>query len=262
MPSLPSRSTGSGERAHPMIELETIGVSRSFGSLQAVDHVDLQVRRGELRALIGPNGAGKSTLLNLLAGTITPSAGTIRLGEHDVTRAPVHRRALLGLGRSFQVVRLFEGLTCRQVLELALLRDAPLRSRILPAGTARIRRLADEALEAAGLSSIADEDSTRISFGLQKRLEIALALANAPRVLLLDEPMAGMSAEERIVLRETLVRVVQTSTIIFVEHDIEMVMSLAARVTVLHDGAIICEGTPAEVRDDPVVQDVYLRTGQ
>jgi branched-chain amino acid transport system ATP-binding protein len=245
-----------------LIELETIGVSRSFGGLLAVDRVDLSVRRGELRALIGPNGAGKSTLLNLLAGTLAPSAGSIRLGERDITRAPVHERALLGLGRSFQVVTLFEGLSCRQVLELALQRDVPLRRWTSRAGAAAIRRRAEEALEAAGLSSIADEESTRISHGLQKRLEIALALANEPRVLLLDEPMAGMSADERLALGETLRQVAAKSTIVFVEHDIEMVMSLAQRVTVLHNGAIVCEGTPEEVRSDRVAQDVYLRGGR
>jgi len=242
-----------------VIELQTTGVSRSFGGLLAVDRVDLTVRRGELRALIGPNGAGKSTLLNLLAGTLAPSAGSIRLGDRNITRASVPQRALLGIGRSFQVVNLFEGLTCRQVLELALQRDVPMRRWALPSGAAAIRRRAAEALEAAGLASIADEESTRISHGLQKRLEIALALANAPRVLLLDEPMAGMSAEERIALRETLRQVAGRSTIVFVEHDIEMVMSLAASVTLLHNGTIVCEGTPDEVRRNPVAQDVYLR---
>jgi len=245
-----------------LIELETIGVCRSFGGLLAVDRVDLSVRRGELRALIGPNGAGKSTLLNLLAGTLAPSAGSIRLGERDITRAPVHERALLGLGRSFQVVTLFEGLSCRQVLELAMQRDVPLRRWASRPGAAAIRRRAAEALEAAGLSSIADEESTRISHRLQKRLEIALAPANEPKGLRLDEPMAGMSAGERLALGETLRQVATKSTIVFVEHDIEMVMSLAQRVTLLHNGAIVCEGTPEEVRSDRVAQDVYLRGGR
>lgn len=242
-----------------MVELQTIGVSRSFGGLQAVNRVDLAVHRGELRALIGPNGAGKSTLLNLLAGTLGPSAGSIRLGDRDITRTPVFERALLGIGRSFQVVTLFEGLTCRQVLELAMQRDVPARRWASPSGAAGIRRRAEEALDSAGLASIANEESTRISHGLQKRLEIALALANAPRVLLLDEPMAGMSAEERVSLRDVLRRVAERSTVIFVEHDIEMVMSLARRVTLLHNGAIVCEGSPDEVRHNPVAQEVYLR---
>lgn len=249
------------ERSGDVVELETIGVSRSFGGLRAVDGVSLRVRRGELRALIGPNGAGKSTLLNLLAGTLAPSAGSIRLGARDITRASVHERAMLGLGRSFQVVTLFEGLTCRQVLELAMQRDLPMRRWASRPGAAAIRRRADEALERAGLASIADEESTRISHGLQKRLEIALALANAPTVLLLDEPMAGMSADERLALSETLRQVSARSTVVFVEHDIEIVMSLAQRVTVLHNGAIVCEGTPDEVRSDPVAQEVYLRGG-
>ena len=222
-----------------MVELRTIGVSRSFGGLQAVDRVDLTVRRGELRALIGPNGAGKSTLLNLLAGSLAPTAGSIHFGDKDITRTSVHQRALLGIGRSFQVVTMFEGLTCRQVLELALQRDVPARRWAAASGAALIRRRAEEALDSAGLASIADQDSTRISHGLQKRLEIALALANSPRVLLLDEPMAGMSAEERVALRDTLRQVAQTSTVVFVEHDIEMVMSLARRVTLLHNGSVV-----------------------
>lgn len=217
------------------------------------------MHRGELRALIGPNGAGKSTLLSLLAGSLAPTSGSIHLGDRDITRASVHQRALLGIGRSFQVVTMFEGLSCRQVLELALQRDVPALRWASRSGAALIRRRAEEALDSAGLAAIAEQDSTRISHGLQKRLEIALALANSPRVLLLDEPMAGMSAEERVALRDTLRQVAEKSTVIFVEHDIEMVMSLARRVTLLHNGAVVLEGTPGEVRDSPVAQDVYLR---
>ena len=154
---------------------------------------------------------------------------------------------------------MFEGLSCRQVLELALQRDVPALRWASRSGAAPIRRRAEEALDSAGLAAIAEQDSTRISHGLQKRLEIALALANSPRVLLLDEPMAGMSAEERVALRDTLRQVAEKSTVIFVEHDIEMVMSLARRVTLLHNGAVVLEGTPGEVRDSPVAQDVYLR---
>jgi branched-chain amino acid transport system ATP-binding protein len=243
-----------------MSALTTEGVSRSFGGLAAVANVDLRVTAGEIRAIIGPNGAGKSTLLNLLAGTLAPSAGKILLGTEDITRLSVHERARRGINRSYQVVKLFEGLTCREVLQLAIQRDLSLREWLTPGGTAEIIRRADLALEAAGLRDVAQQESIRISHGLQKHLEIALALANESRVLLLDEPMAGMSFRERADLRERLRALAGPRTIVFVEHDMEMVMSLADSVTVMHNGSIIVSGTPEQVRQSTAAQTAYLRT--
>ena len=241
-----------------MSGLTTEGLSRSFGGLAAVNDVHLRVSTGEIRALIGPNGAGKSTLLNLLAGTLTPSAGRILLGTEDITRLSVHERARRGINRSYQVVNLFAEMTCREVLQLAIQRDLALRAWLSKAGTAQIVLLADAALEAAGLRDVADVESIRISHGLQKHLEIALALANESRVLLLDEPMAGMSARERTDLRENLRKLAGQRTIVFVEHDMEMVMSLADSVTVMHNGTVIAEGTPEEVRSSTAAQSAYL----
>ena len=243
-----------------MLALTAEGVSRSFGGLTAVANVDLCVKAGEIRAIIGPNGAGKSTLLNLLAGTLAPSVGKILLGTEDITRLSVHERARRGISRSYQVVKLFEGLTCREVLQLAIQRDLSLRDWFTSGGTAEIIRRADLALEAAGLSEVAQQESIRISHGLQKHLEIALALANESRVLLLDEPMAGMSSRERADLRERLRALAGPRTIVFVEHDVEMVMSLADLVTVMHNGSIIAEGTPEQVRQSTAAQTAYLRT--
>ena len=243
-----------------MLALTAEGVSRSFGGLAAVANVDLCVKAGEIRAIIGPNGAGKSTLLNLLAGTLAPSVGKILLGTEDITRLSVHERARRGISRSYQVVKLFEGLTCREVLQLAIQRDLSLREWFTSGGTAEIIRRADLALEAAGLSDVAQQESIRISHGLQKHLEIALALANESRVLLLDEPMAGMSSRERADLRERLRALAGPRTIVFVEHDMEMVMSLADLVTVMHNGSIIAEGTPEQVRQSAAAQTAYLRT--
>jgi branched-chain amino acid transport system ATP-binding protein len=234
------------------------GLNRNFGDLAAVKDVDLKVTQGEIRALIGPNGAGKSTLLNLLAGTLSPSSGKIRLGKEDITRLPVYQRSRRGINRSYQVVNLFTELTCRQVLQLAIQRDLSLKDWLSTKGMAAIARRADALLEAAGLQNFADDESTAISHGLQKHLEIALALVNESQVLLLDEPMAGMSARERTDLREHLRKLAGRRTIIFVEHDMEMVMSLADTVTVMHNGSIIAEGTPEEIRASTAAKSAYL----
>ncbi len=241
-----------------MVVLKAEALTRSFGPLLAVRNVNLSVRQGELRALIGPNGAGKSTLLNMLAGTLAPTGGRILYGGEDVTRLPVHARARRGISRSYQVVTLFPDLTCRQVLQLAVQRDLKLSNWLSRDGIARAEQRADELLEQAGLSHVKDEESTRISHGLQKRLEIALALVNDSKTLLLDEPMAGMSAGERADLGQLLRRLAGARTIVFVEHDMEMVMSLAESVTVLHNGSVIAEGTPNEVRKSSEARSAYL----
>ena len=238
--------------------LRTEYLSRSFGGLLAVNDVHLEVRAGEIRALIGPNGAGKSTLLNLLAGNLMPDVGRILMDNDDVTRLAVHERARLGMSRSFQVVSLFADLTCREVLEIAVQRDLSAKSWFCRSGRQEIRKLADAALVSAGLQDVADEETNRISHGLQKHLEIALALVGGARVLLLDEPMAGMSASERIDLRERLRRLGSARTVLFVEHDIEMVMSLADSVTVMHNGSVIADGSPRQVQADAAAQRAYL----
>ena len=241
-----------------MVTLTVDRLTRSFRGLVAVNEVSLRVNKGEIRALIGPNGAGKSTLLNLLAGTLKPDSGTIFLGEQEITGLPVHDRSRRGINRSYQLVNLFPGLTCRDVLQLAMQRDLAVRTWLSADGTHEIRRRANAALQAAGLEDVANEESTRISHGLQKHLEIAIALANDSRILLLDEPMAGMAARERTDLRERLRTLAGGRTIVFVEHDMEMVMALADTVTVMHNGSVIAEGSPDEVRRNTAAQSAYL----
>lgn len=237
--------------------IETQSLSVAFGALKAVQDVSLRVAPGVVHALIGPNGAGKSTLLNLLAGTLRPVAGRIRFAGQDITRLPVHRRAKLGITRSYQVVNLFANLTCEQAARLAVQRDMSMRDWFDEDG--EIGQKARQLLDDAGLSDLAGEETTSLSHGLQKHLEIALALANEATLLLLDEPMAGMAANERVELARKIRGLAGQRTIVFVEHDIDMVMTLADRVTVLHNGSIVAEGTPAEVRADATTQQVYLR---
>lgn len=238
--------------------LEATNVSRRFGKFVAVDTVDLRIANSGVHALIGPNGAGKSTLLNLLAGTLRVSSGRIHCGERDITGMPVHARACIGISRSYQVVSLFPGVSCRQALELALQRDLPVTTWLSPARMRRIGEEADRLLEEMDLRDFADTETVELSHGLQKHLEIALALANSSKLLLLDEPMAGMSAAERVVLAERVRGLAQDRSVVLVEHDIDMVMALADTVTVLHNGSVVASGTPAEVRADDTARNVYL----
>lgn len=256
----PTPTVGPPELWRDMAILATDGLSKSFGGLAAVNEVSLSVRPGQVHALIGPNGAGKTTLLNLLAGTLVPSAGQIRLDGMEITNLAVHSRVRLGISRSYQVVNLFSGLSCRDVVKLAVQRDLGFRGLLSRRRDVELTRRADAALEAAGLLGCASIDSTRISHGLQKHLEIALALANESRLLLLDEPMAGMSASERTELRDRLRQLAGTRTIVFVEHDMDMVMTLADTITVMHNGRIVEEGTPEHVRSSAVAQSIYLRS--
>jgi branched-chain amino acid transport system ATP-binding protein len=229
-----------------------------FGPFTVLSELDLEVRAGEVHAIIGPNGAGKTTLLHVLAGDLLPSAGRIRFDGKDITFVPMYRRARLGLGRSYQIARLFPGVTCQQALQLALQRDSPARDWL---SRGRCRLLAERALsmlETAGMAQCAHQETTSLSHGLQKQLEIVLALANEPRLLLLDEPMAGMSASERIELGARIRLLAARQTIVLVDHDIEMVMSIADRISVMHNGRIVVEGSPSEVRASRIAQAIYL----
>jgi branched-chain amino acid transport system ATP-binding protein len=235
-------------------------VSKSFGGLLAVDGVDLVVRQGERRALIGPNGAGKTTLFNLISGELGVSAGAIRLFDQDVTGLVPHRRAALGLQRTFQITNLFPSLT---VLEnsllavqgltrakLAMLR--PLRK--FP----RLREQALAALGAVGLEDRAHATVKNLSHGEQRQLEIALALAARPRVLLLDEPTAGLSPAESLLMADLLRRLDPAMTVLIIEHDMDIALELALSVTVLHYGRVIADGPRDAVKADPLVREIYL----
>lgn len=241
--------------------LETRGLGRRFGGLLAVDDVSLGLRDGELRALIGPNGAGKTTLINLLSGLTPASAGAIRFRGEDITAWPAARRARAGIARTMQVTAICPTLTVAENVWLSaqrsLGRPPALASRARMTGVAERSR---ECLELVGIWPRADEPAGSIGHGDQRLLEIAIALALRPRVLLLDEPTAGMSVKEswEIVKRLREIRDRDRLTVLIVEHDMEIVMELAERITVLHLGKTLAEGTPDEVARNADVQRVYL----
>jgi branched-chain amino acid transport system ATP-binding protein len=235
-------------------------VSKSFGGLRAVDGVELAVRPGERRALIGPNGAGKTTLFNLIAGALPVSSGRITLFGTDVTGAAQHRRAALGLARTYQITNLFPALTVAQNVRLSA--QARTRSRFaMLRPVSRFPRLeaqARDALAAVGLEDRAGATVRHLSHGEQRQLEIAMALAGRPRVLLLDEPAAGLSQAEAQLMTALLHRLDPAITLLIIEHDMDIALEVARHVTVLHDGRVIADGTREAVRADPTVREIYL----
>ena len=245
-------------QTEPVLRLE--GVSRRFGGLVAVDGVSLTLGPRRRLAVIGPNGAGKTTLFRLIAGDVPPSQGRIFLFGREVTRLPAHRRARLGLSRTFQVSNLFAGLSVLDNVRLAAQAGEPSRWRLLgpvrsgdPAGLAAM-----EALERAGVAARAGDRVSELSHGEQRQLELALALATSPRLLLLDEPAAGLSAGERSRLRELLGSLPDSLPLLLIEHDMTLALSLTDEVLCLHNGRPIAHGPPDRVRGDPTVQAVYL----
>ena len=240
--------------------LEVRDVRKAFDGFQAVGGVSLAVRRGEIAAIIGPNGAGKTTLFNLITGHLRPDSGLVLLEGRDITGLAPHDVCRLGMGRSFQRTNIFPRLTVFQNVQAAFISH---RGRGLDL-FGRVDRLFQEETEAVlaslGLLDRAGEMSGFLSHGAQKQLELGIALASEPSLLLLDEPTAGMSATET---RETILLVERIAherglTLLFTEHDMAVVFSIAQRITVLHQGRIIAEGAPAEVRTDPEVRRVYL----
>ena len=235
------------------------GLGRRFGGVHAVRDVDLVVPAGERRAILGPNGAGKTTLFGLVSGSIRPTAGTVELFGRDVTNLPPPRRTRLGLARTFQTSRVFGGLTVADNLYLAAL---GVRGRHLrPVRTRRDRELRDSARAAAariGLDSRLDAVAADLSHGEHRQLEIGLALVAEPRLLMLDEPAAGLSRVERQLLTQLLLSLDRDVTLILIEHDMDVALVVADRVTMMHDGRVMVEATPAEIRSNKLVHDLYL----
>jgi branched-chain amino acid transport system ATP-binding protein len=235
-------------------------VSRAFGGLRAVDAVSLAVRPGERRALIGPNGAGKTTLFNLIAGTIPVSAGSIRLFGRDVTGTAPHRRAALGLARTFQINNLFPALTVLENCLLAVQALTRTKFSMLRPHTAypALAERARATLALVGLDDRRDTTVRSLSHGEQRQLEIALALAGRPKVLLLDEPTAGLSPAESQHMARLLQTLDPAMTVLMIEHDMDIALEIAEHVTVLHYGRVIADGRRDDVKADPLVREIYL----
>ena len=240
--------------------LQLDGVSKSFGGLQAVDGISLAVQPGERRALIGPNGAGKTTLFNLIAGTLPVTTGSIRLFGQDVTGTASHRRAWLGLARTFQISNLFPTLSVLENCLLAVQALTPARLAMYRplSGYPELHERARATLEAVGLGDKAGVPARQLSHGEQRQLEIGLALAGAPRLLLLDEPTAGLSPAESRHMAQLLAKLDPAMTVLIIEHDMDIALEIARAVTVLHYGRVIADGTREEIRAHPMVREIYL----
>ena len=238
-----------------MIEIRDL--RRSFGGVKALDGVTLTVRDGERRAVIGPNGAGKTTLFNVLTGELPPTGGDVRLAGGEITRLRPWQRARLGLARVYQRTELFAPLSARENVALAVAaRAGPYRGFRAPPRSEYAA--ADALLERVGLAGRENAAARILSHGERRQLELAVALAQGPRVLLLDEPTAGMSPAETARITELISGLDRALTILIVEHDMDVVFRLADRVSVLHEGRVIADGTVSEIRGDARVHDVYL----
>jgi branched-chain amino acid transport system ATP-binding protein len=243
-----------------MSALTIAGLRKSFGGLHVTRDVELNIEPGERRLIIGPNGAGKTTLFNLITGEITPDAGTIRLFGRDITRVPSRRRPHLGMARTYQIITLFPQDTIVHNVSLALLGLSPLRWNPLinMRRQGHIVENARAALARVGLGQIADRPLAQTSYGERRRVEIAMALAQSPKLLLLDEPFAGLSIDERRDVHECLMAIPRDVTMVMIEHNMDVALEFAERITLLHFGEVIVEGTRSEVVDDPRTREVYL----
>jgi len=241
-----------------MTVLRCTGLSRSFGALKAVHGVDLEVRDGARHALIGPNGAGKSTLFKLITGTLRADAGTVALNGQVITSLSEVKRSRIGMSQTLQHASLFGSMTAQETVELGIQRHNGSRVSIFPRSQQALRDEADELLSAVGLGERSQQPVSGLSHGERKQLEVALALACRPRLLLLDEPAAGMSPGERAELVGLLRTLPPSITLLFVEHDLDLVFALADRVSVLHLGRLLLTGTPDEVRASQAVREAYL----
>lgn len=238
--------------------------SRSFGALKAVDDVNLQVSTGARHAIIGPNGAGKTTLFALISGELALSSGSVTLMGTNVSTWPATRRSLAGLGRTYQITNVLGGLTIEQNLLLAMRGKGPLKYSLF--GRSRPTDQEEERIEyllnLCGVAEHRSDIASSISYGRQRQLELAIALANDPKVLLLDEPAAGLSPAERGPMAAIIRGLAKDLTVLLIEHDMELALGLADRVTVLHYGRVLAEGSPDEVRGNEEVQGVYFGTAE
>ncbi|MHB8668383.1 MAG: ABC transporter ATP-binding protein [Burkholderiales bacterium] len=243
--------------------LQIGGLKKSFGGLPATDNVSLELMPGERRLIIGPNGAGKTTLFNLITGDLLPDAGSIRLFGEEVSRLRPHRRAHRGLARTYQIITLFPKDTLEHNIALAQLGLSKHRwNAFRPlAGYADLYVAARRVLGRVGLDHLARRPIGEVSYGEKRRVEIAMALAQNPKLLLLDEPLAGLSREERAGVTQLIAAIPREVSVLMIEHDMDAALDLAERITVLHYGSVIVEGTRADVVSDPKTREVYLGDG-
>jgi len=240
--------------------LQLQGLKKSFGGVPAINGVSLEVMPGERRLIIGPNGAGKTTLFNLITGDLPRDAGAVRLFGEEVSRLKTHQRAHRGLARTYQIITLFPKDSLEHNIALSLLGLSKLRWGMF-SPLARHEQLYAEArrvLELVGLKHLAQRPIGEVSYGEKRRVEIAMALAQKPKILLLDAPFAGLSREERGAMKELIAGIQREVTMIMIEHDMDTALDMAERITVLHYGSVIVEGTRAEVVADPKTREVYL----
>ncbi|MGC2630289.1 MAG: ABC transporter ATP-binding protein [Rhodomicrobium sp.] len=247
-----------------MTLLRVENLTKRFGSLAAVSDVSMVAQPGEIRAVIGPNGAGKTTFFNMISGFLTPSSGRILFGDHDVTRMTPNRRVKIGMARTFQITEVFRDLSVRQNLQIAVEAANGLSLSVVTAGDAREEVYAEvsELLELSGLTPNANRLVGELSHGDQRTSEIMMALALKPRLLLLDEPTAGMGDQETFDIAKLIRKLhrQQNLTIVLIEHDMRIVFSLADRIMVLAEGRMLAEGTPGEIAANEAVQKAYLGT--
>ena len=237
--------------------IETRALSRHFGGLKAVEAVDFRLEKGEIRAIIGPNGAGKTTFVSLVCGRILPGSGQILLDGKDITRMPAHRRVLAGIAYTFQITSIFPKLTVYDNVALSVQR------RLLTRGTVKHRELDSGVVGSLAKVGLADRAQTlagSLAYGHQRLLEVAMGLALQPRLLILDEPTQGLSDGEIEGFVALVREIAQEATVLLIEHNMQVVMDLARKITVMNFGRILAEGTPEEIRANPAVQNAYLGT--
>jgi len=248
------------EHAVPALRLR--GVGRRFGGLHAVSDVDLEVPAGERRAILGPNGAGKTTLFNVICGDFPPTSGAVELFGRNVTQAPARTRAKMGLARTYQQSRLFAGLSVEDSIYLSIVgvRGGHLRPVVLKRD-AEMRDRAREAARRVAIDHKLSETVGSLSHGEQRQVALGVALAAEPQLMMLDEPCSGLSRGERQLLTDLLLALGRELTLIVIEHDMDVALRVAEQVTMMHDGRVIVEGTPDEIRANELVHDLYLGRG-
>jgi ABC-type branched-subunit amino acid transport system ATPase component len=240
--------------------LAVAGLSRRFGGVKAVDDVSFEVPRGEFHAVIGANGAGKTTLFNLVTGTLRPSAGAVRFEGRDITALAPHRRARLGIGRTFQINNVFLSKTVAANIRIAIAAREHGIWNFFADASAQHRAETEQIAQATGLAECIDQPAATLSYGDRRRLELAIALAGRPALLLLDEPTCGMSSADRPALVALIRSLVSARgmTAVLVEHDMDVVFAVAQRITVMHRGRLLAQGTPAEIAAHAEVRSIYL----